>query len=127
MKSLIGACMGIDESEAKYVFQSIALSCVFHSLTYKLTSSTYLKDYPIKMDKKDINEGQRSTRSNYRGDIVLQGKNDLCHTSILYDASKHLFIQSKKGKQKTCFNITVLNSKNSLNVTYTIFIIKVWA
>ena len=81
--------MGIDESEAKYVFQSIALSCVFHSLTYKLTSSTYLKDYPIKMDKKDINEGQRSTRSNYRGDIVLQGKNDLCHTSFLYDASKN--------------------------------------
>ena len=67
----------------------------------EMWKATNLKDYPIKLDKKDINEGQRSTRSNFRGDIVLQGKNDLCHTSFLYDASKNWNNASNVIKEST--------------------------
>ena len=46
-------------------------------------------NYPIILERKITNDGHRSTRSNLRGDIVLQGKNALCHSSFLFDASKN--------------------------------------
>ena len=46
-------------------------------------------NYPLKLNKKDINDDKVLTRSTLRGDIVIQGKNEMCNTSFLHDASKN--------------------------------------
>ena len=45
-------------------------------------------NYPIKLDKKDPLMDNHVTRSTARGDILLQGKSELCNSSFIFDASK---------------------------------------
>ena len=56
-----------------------------------LLSSAHLgnENYPTKLLKKEISDDNRLTRSTIRGDIVLQGKSNLCNASFILDASKH--------------------------------------
>ena len=46
-------------------------------------------NYLIKLTKKDQNSENRQTRSNLRGDLLLQGKSDLCNASFIFDAFKN--------------------------------------
>ena len=52
---------------------------------WKATNVSY---YPIPLDKKAFNDDSRLTRSITRGDIVLQGRSELCNSSFMFDASK---------------------------------------
>ena len=45
-------------------------------------------NYPLKPSKKSLDENKVLTRSIIRGDIVIQGKNEMCQTTFLHDASK---------------------------------------
>ncbi len=45
-------------------------------------------NHPLKINKKSLEDVIVLTRSTTRGDLVIQGKNEMCHTSFLYDASK---------------------------------------
>ena len=47
-----------------------------------------VENYPIKLLKKDLNSVTMSTRAATRGDLVLQGKNELCTTSFLQDSAR---------------------------------------
>ena len=48
-----------------------------------------VESYPIKLIKKDLNEETRLTRAIIRGDLLLQGKSELCNASFILDASKN--------------------------------------
>ena len=54
----------------------------------EMWKASNVTNYPIKLDKKDPNMANRLTRSTARGDILLQGKSDLCNSSFIFDASK---------------------------------------
>ena len=55
----------------------------------EMWKASNLDNYPTKLFKKEINDDNRLTRSTVRGDIVLQGKSDLCNASFILDASKN--------------------------------------
>ena len=55
----------------------------------EMWKASNLENYPTKLFKKEINYDYRLTRSTIRGDIVLQGKSDLCNASFMLDASKN--------------------------------------
>ena len=55
----------------------------------EMWKASNLESYPTKLLKKEISDDNRLTRSTIRGDIVLQGKSDLCNASFVLDASKH--------------------------------------
>ena len=54
----------------------------------EMWKANYVPNYPIKLEKKDLNSATNLTRSMTRGDFILQGKNDLCKSSFIHDASK---------------------------------------
>ena len=79
-------------------------------------------NYPIKLTKKDQNSENRQTRSNLRGDLLLQGKSDLCNASFILDAfknwnlapiaikeSKTLYKAKKEIKNFFCFYSPLVN------------------
>ena len=54
----------------------------------EMWKASNIMNYPVKLDKKDPNTDNMLTRSTARGDILLQGKSDLCNSSFIFDASK---------------------------------------
>ena len=46
----------------------------------EMWKASNVKDYPIKLIKKESNFENMSNRSTTRGDLVLQGKNELCNS-----------------------------------------------
>ena len=48
-----------------------------------------VENYPIKLLKKDLNLVTMPTRAATRGDLVLQGKNELCTTSFIQDSARN--------------------------------------
>ena len=55
----------------------------------EMWKASNVKDYPIKLIKKESNSENMSTRSTTRGDLVLKGKNEMCNSSFILDASKN--------------------------------------
>ena len=55
----------------------------------EMWKASNVQDYPIKLVKKVPINDNMLTRSTIRGDLVLQGKNELCNSSFILDASKN--------------------------------------
>ena len=73
----------------------------------EMWKAVHVPNYPIRLEKKDINSATNHTRSLTRGDLILQGKNELCKSSLIHPNSgiKLLIIlgiakQSTKQKRK---------------------------
>ena len=54
----------------------------------EMWKAMHLPNYPIKLEKKDITSATNHTRSLTRGDLILQGKSEICKSSFTFDASK---------------------------------------
>ena len=57
-------------------------------ITSYLWKAMHLPNYPITLEKKDITTATNHTRSLTRGDLILQGKSEICKSSFTFDASK---------------------------------------
>ena len=55
----------------------------------EMWKATNISNYPIKCDRKVPRNDDMHTRSTLRGDLIIQGKNDLCTSSFILDASKN--------------------------------------
>ena len=53
----------------------------------EMWKASNVQDYPINLVKKVPIKDNMHTRSTIRGDLVLQGKNELCNSSFILDAS----------------------------------------
>ena len=62
-------------------------------------------NYPLKINKKDISDDKVLTRSNIRGDIVIQGKNEMCNASLM---SRNI---GETGDIHTCYPFDLCYSK----------------
>ena len=71
----------------------------------EMWKASNLENYPTKLSKKEINDDNRLTRSTVRGDIVLQGKSDLCNASFILDASKNWNLAPQAIKNSTSISM----------------------
>ena len=55
----------------------------------EMWKASNVDNYPTKLFRKEHSEDDRLTRSIIRGDLLMQGKNELCNASFIQDASKN--------------------------------------
>ena len=70
----------------------------------EMWKASNVANYPTKLYKKEVTDDNRITRSTIRGDIVIQGKSELCNASFIQDAAKN-------------WNLALLSIKNTTSMS----------
>ena len=78
-----------------------------------------MKNYPIKLEKKDSNAENRLTRATICGDLVLIGKNELCSASFMKDAARRAVLKmysEERGSSDTVSSGSMVTARSTMSL-----------